>query len=71
MLLLQPSERPDILDHRPGWSEVVNGTFVAHDVAGDHTTMLEYPNVRVLATILNRCIAEPQGAEHAQQRAAG
>jgi thioesterase domain-containing protein/acyl carrier protein len=49
VLLLQPIERPSILDYRQGWEEVVTGTLEFSVCPGDHNTMLEPPNVEILA----------------------
>jgi hypothetical protein len=49
VLLLQPIERPSILDYRQGWEEVVTGTLQFFVCPGDHNTMLEPPNVEILA----------------------
>jgi thioesterase domain-containing protein len=49
VLLLQPTERPGILDYRQGWAEVVTGNLEFFACPGDHNTMLEPPNVEILA----------------------
>ncbi len=32
--LFQPANRPDVLDYRPGWRDVVRGAFAAFEIAG-------------------------------------
>ena len=50
-----------ILDHQNGWGAYVFGGLEVRDVPGDHTTMCEEPNVRVLArhlrAYLDRCMS--------------
>jgi thioesterase domain-containing protein len=50
-----------ILDHQNGWGAYVLGGLEVRDVPGDHTTMCEEPNVRVLArhlrAYLDRCMS--------------
>jgi len=50
--LFQPVDRLDVLDTRPGWSALVQGRFVAHDIPGDHGTMRDQPNVATFAARL-------------------
>lgn len=49
VLLLQPAERPTILDYGPGWAEVVTGPLSITECPGDHCTMLEPPQVEWMA----------------------
>jgi len=49
VLLLQPAERPSILDYRQGWEEVITGTLEFFVCPGNHNAMLEPPNVEILA----------------------
>ena len=60
VVLLQPAERPAILDYRSGWAEVVAGRLTACDVPGTHWTMLRQPLVRDLGAILGACLARAQ-----------
>jgi thioesterase domain-containing protein len=65
--LFQPADRPDVLDYRPGWREVVRGGFAAFEIAGAHRTMLEYPNVVELAARMNACLRRAQATIPAAQ----
>jgi len=48
VLLLQPTDRPRLLDYGPGWADVVSGDLAVFDCPGDHCSMLEPPNVEFL-----------------------
>jgi hypothetical protein len=69
-VLLQPVERPTVLDYRAGWSEVVRGRFAAYDLPGDHTTILRQPLVRHLGATLGACLARAQGGQQTEAEAA-
>jgi thioesterase domain-containing protein len=56
VVLFQPAERLDVLDSRPGWSEVVTGPLDTHDVPGSHGTMVEPPNVAIFGALLRAAI---------------
>jgi len=60
--LFQPIDRLDVLDTRPGWSALVEGRFVAHDIPGDHGTMRDQPNVATFAARLEEELARVNGA---------
>jgi thioesterase domain-containing protein len=59
--LFQPIEHPALLDYRPGWAEVVRGEFVAHEVPGEHRTVLDLPHVRDLAACMRASLDRAQG----------
>jgi thioesterase domain-containing protein len=44
-----------------GWQEIVAGGVELHEVPGDHTSMLDEPNVQVLAAQLRNCLDRSQG----------
>jgi thioesterase domain-containing protein len=58
-----------VLDHQNGWGAYVFGGLEVRDVPGDHATMCEEPNVRVLArhlrAYLDRCISEREAMRRA------
>ena len=56
--LFTPYERPDVLDPRPGWAQVVRGWFRPHEIAGGHSTMLQHPHVAEFAEHLRQALAE-------------
>ncbi len=58
--LFQPADRPDVLDYRPGWREVVRGAFASFEIDGGHRTMLEPPYVAELAARMNACLRRAQ-----------
>ena len=62
--LFQPADRPDVLDYRQGWREVVRGAFAAFEIPGGHRTMLEAPYVTELGARMSACLrrAQTQGA---------
>ncbi len=68
--LFQPAERPDVFDYRPGWREVVRGTFTACDVPGTHRTVLDAPQVGELGAAMRACLAHAQATDRAAMRAA-
>jgi thioesterase domain-containing protein len=45
------------VDEFLGWRSVTQGTLVVHDVPGDHYSMLNPPNVHVLAEKLRAYVA--------------
>lgn len=49
VLLMQPAERPSVLDYRQDWEEVITGTLKFFVCPGDHNAMLEPPNIEILA----------------------
>jgi amino acid adenylation domain-containing protein len=61
VVLLQPLERPDVLDYRPGWEELVTGNFVAYDVPGDHHTMFGPPHIDHLNAVMRTSLARARG----------
>ncbi len=67
VLLLQPAERPAILDYGPGWADVVTGRLTIRECPGDHCSMLEPPHVDVVARRIREQIGsaiQPQRAAH-------
>ena len=70
--LFQPADRPDALDYRPGWREVVRGAFASFEIDGTHSTMLEEPYVGELAARMSACLrrAQMQNRGQAPRRAA-
>jgi amino acid adenylation domain-containing protein len=58
--LFQPADRPDVLDYRPGWRDVVRGAFAAFEIAGGHRTMLEAPYVVELGARMSACLHRAQ-----------
>ena len=68
--LFTPLERPDVLDPRPGWAQVVRGWFRPHEIPGGHSTMLEHPHVAEFARHLREAIAEASIAPSAGRRKA-
>jgi len=71
VLLLQPVERPALLDCRPGWAETVTGALVAHEIPGDHHTMFENANAEALSAVLNASLRRAQDGLPAAARAGG
>lgn len=72
--LFQPADRPDVLDYRPGWREVVRGAFASFEIPGGHRTMLEEPHVAELGARMMACLRRAQmqtRREAAPRRAAG
>ena len=66
VLLLQPSEHPDVLDFEHDWRRDVTGRFDIYTATGGHRTMLEPPNVAPLAVTVAAAINA-----RSQQRNAG
>jgi thioesterase domain-containing protein len=58
--LFQPADRPDLLDYRPGWRDVVRGAFAAFEIPGGHRTMLEQPHVAELGARIKGCLRRAQ-----------
>ena len=73
--LFQPADRPDVLDYRPGWREVIRGAFASFEIPGGHRTMLEAPFVAELGARMNACLRRAQmqtgKRETRQRRTAG
>src|SRR5581483_3019298 len=70
VLLLQPADRPAILDYGPGWADVVTGSLTIRECPGDHCSMLEPPHVEVVASTIREEIGSemhPQRALHAAE----
>jgi thioesterase domain-containing protein len=68
VLLIQPAERPDILEYRPGWEAIALGDFTTIDCPGNHRTMLDPPNVQMVADAIS--IAFDRMAERSRVEAA-
>lgn len=66
--LFQPSERPDLLDSRPGWAPLISGRFVAHDVSGTHSSMLLQPHVEQFGAMLREELLRAQAAPTAPRK---
>jgi thioesterase domain-containing protein len=64
IVFFRSSEAPERLSE--SWTTWAGGGIQFHSVPGDHFTMLRRPNVRVIAEVLQRCIAMTGGQ---QQRA--
>jgi amino acid adenylation domain-containing protein len=62
VVLLQPADRPPVLDYRAGWAEVVRGSFTAFDVPGTHRTVLDPPYVAQLGAQMRACLARVRAA---------
>jgi thioesterase domain-containing protein/acyl carrier protein len=60
VVLLQPAERPAVLDYQPGWTRIITSGFTAHDLPGTHWTMLQQPYVQDLGAVLDACLARAQ-----------
>jgi aspartate racemase len=45
-----------------GWGKLVTGGMEIYDVPGDHLSILQEPNVKVLAERLKICLAKAQAA---------
>jgi thioesterase domain-containing protein len=58
--LLQSADRPDVLDYRQGWREVVRGGFATFEIPGGHRTMLEDPYVAELGARMDACLRRAQ-----------
>jgi amino acid adenylation domain-containing protein len=39
-----------------GWKKFITGELEIHDISGDHSSLLEEPHVRILASALKKCI---------------
>ena len=64
IVFFRSAEAPERLSE--SWTTWAGGGIQFHSVPGDHFTMLRRPNVRVIAEVLQRCIAMTDGQ---QQRA--
>ncbi len=58
--LFQPADRPDVLDYRQGWRDVVRGAFATFEIPGGHRTMLEEPHVAELGARMKACLRRAQ-----------
>jgi thioesterase domain-containing protein len=58
--LFQPADRPDVLDYRQGWREVMRGAFATFEIPGGHRTMLEEPHVAELGARMAACLRRAQ-----------
>jgi aspartate racemase len=61
LALFRALERPvavgvDMSDHSMGWGRLVQGSLECYEVPGDHQSMMRWPNVRVLAELLNSAL---------------
>jgi len=70
VLLLQPIERPGMLDYREGWEEVVTGNLEFFVCPGDHNTMLEPPNVEILVGRIRTHLRSNRVSTESQTKAA-
>jgi thioesterase domain-containing protein/acyl carrier protein len=62
LLVIEPEERPDLLDFAESWRGEATGAFEAHVVAGGHRTLLEPPHGVHVGRILRDALhasAEP------------
>jgi thioesterase domain-containing protein len=55
-VLFQAADRLDVFDHTPGWPDTIRGALSVRDVAGNHESMLEPPNVHELARQVTACL---------------
>jgi amino acid adenylation domain-containing protein len=58
VLLLQPDDRPGLIDHIPGWKSVVDGKLVALNIAGQHDDLLSVEKVQSCAVAISESIGE-------------
>jgi amino acid adenylation domain-containing protein len=55
VLVLQPVDRPEALDLRASWAELMKpGNLEVRDIPGDHLSMFAEPNVAALAKCINK-----------------
>lgn len=55
VLVYQPADRPEVWDLRKSWApHIRQGNLEVHEVAGDHLTMFEEPNVAGLAASIKK-----------------
>jgi thioesterase domain-containing protein/acyl carrier protein len=47
-------------DHAAGWAPLARGRLLVYEVPGEHSALLDEPNVEVLAAQLRECIAEAE-----------
>jgi amino acid adenylation domain-containing protein len=57
-------------DPKAGWGEWARGGLEIHSVAGDHLSIVAYPNAQFLAQDLRECLERAQAADPNWQRAA-
>jgi thioesterase domain-containing protein len=71
VVLIRPSDRPQVPDLKIGWEQVLGDHVEVYDVAGDHISMFLDPHVDSLAACLNRCLKyrSIQSKLEAEQRA--
>jgi aspartate racemase len=56
-------------DPKAGWGEWARGGLEIHSVAGDHLSMVAYPNAQFLAQDLRQCLDRAQAADPNWRRA--
>jgi amino acid adenylation domain-containing protein len=56
LLVIEPDERPELLDFADAWREEATGAFDVHVVPGGHRTLLEPPHVAHLGSILRAAL---------------
>jgi aspartate racemase len=56
-------------DPKAGWEEWARGGLEIHSVAGDHLSIVAYPNVQFLAQALRECLERAQAADPNWQQA--
>jgi amino acid adenylation domain-containing protein len=69
VLLFQPSERVDVLDAVPGWSQVVGGRLETHEIVGGHRSMLQYPHVAEFGALVRAALERARRAPAAKAKA--
>lgn len=60
VLLVQPKDRPSLVDHCPGWKMSITGKFLHADVEGHHDDVLSPKNVGGLAAVISSVLADFQ-----------
>lgn len=60
VLLVQPKDRPNLVDHSPGWKMNIRGQFLNADVDGHHDDVLTPKNVGGLAALISSVLADFQ-----------
>jgi hypothetical protein len=52
VLLLQPKDRPALVDHAPGWRTVVARRLLTQEVQGHHDELLDLEKAPTLAAVI-------------------
>lgn len=62
VILVQPSERVDVLGAAAGWGEVVTGKLEVHTIPGEYLSMLQHPHVELFSAALQAALLRVQEA---------